>query len=98
MPASYSVCYHLMPVKPLSSLFELVDLCKKKYLKAIKIPCLVMQSKVEHTIKPASAQYIYDHLGTAVKKLVWYHHSGHILTLDNERDDVFAKIYEFLME
>lgn len=50
-----------------------------------------MQSKVEHTVKPASAQYIYDHLGTADKKLVWYHHSGHILTLDNERDDVFQK-------
>ena len=98
VPASYSVCYHIMPVKPLSSLFELVDLCKKKYLQSIKIPCLVMQSKVEHTVKPASAQYIYDHLGTADKKLVWYHHSGHILTLDNERDDVFQKIYEFLME
>ena len=98
VPASYSVCYHMMPVKPLSSLFELVDLCKKKYLQSIKIPCLVMQSKVEHTVKPASAQYIYDHLGTADKKLVWYHHSGHILTLDNERDDVFQKIYEFLME
>ena len=88
----------MMPVKPLSSLFELVDLCKKKYLQSIKIPCLVMQSKVEHTVKPASAQYIYDYLGTADKKLVWYHHSGHILTLDNERDDVFQKIYEFLME
>jgi len=24
--------------------------------------------------------------------------SGHTLTLDNERDDVFQKIYEFLME
>lgn len=59
----------MMPVKPLSSLFELVDLCKKKYLQSIKIPCLVMQSKVEHTVKPASAQYIYDHLGTADKNL-----------------------------
>ena len=64
-----------------------------------------MQSKVEHTVKPASAQYIYDHLGTADKKLVWYHHSGHILTLDNERDDVFQGSFrtfpaltEFLME
>jgi len=94
----FFIRYHMMPVKPLSSLFELVDLCKKKYLQSIKIPCLVMQSKVEHTVKPASAQYIYDHLGTADKKLVWYHHSGHILTLDNERDDVFQKIYEFLME
>lgn len=95
---SYNACYQVMPVKPLSSLFELVSLCKKQYLPAIKIPCLVMQSKVEHTVRPASAQYIYDNLGTTAKKLVWYHHSGHILTLDNERDDVFKRIYDFVME
>lgn len=94
----YSACYQVMPVKPLSSMFELVNLCKKQYLPAVKIPCLVMQSKVEHTVSPASAQYIYDHLGTKAKKLVWYHHSGHILTLDNERDDVFKRIYDFVME
>lgn len=98
VPASYSVCYQVMPVKPLSSLFALIALCKKYYLAAIKIPCLVMQSQVEHTVKPASAQYIYEHLGTVSKELVWYHHSGHILTLDNERDDVFQKIYKFLVE
>lgn len=98
VPEEYNVCYRVMPVKPLSSLFQLVELCKKKYLAAIKIPCLIMQSKVEHTVKPASAQYIYDNLGTVDKKLVWYHHSGHILTLDNEREEVFQRIYKFLME
>ena len=98
LAAPIYVCDQVMPVKPLSSLFELVSLCKKQYLPAIKIPCLVMQSKVEHTVRPASAQYIYDNLGTTAKKLVWYHHSGHILTLGNERDDVFKRIYDFVME
>lgn len=95
---NYCVCYSVMPVNPLRSLFKLLELCKKQYLPEVKIPCLVMQSKAEHTVKPESAQYIYDHLASEKKGLVWYNHSGHILTLDCERDDVFKKIYEFIKE
>ncbi len=98
VPEEYSVCYHVMPVKPLKSLFELIELCKTQYLEKIKIPCLIMQSKVENTVKPASAGYIYEHIGSNKKELVWYYNSGHILTLDREREDVFKRIYNFIME
>ncbi len=91
----YNLAYNVMPVKPLSSLFALTALCKKKILPQITIPCLIMQSTVEHTVKPSSASYIYEHLGSKYKKLVWYHRSGHILTLDVEREDIFQKISEF---
>jgi carboxylesterase len=84
-----------MPVKPLSSLFALTELCKQKLLPQITIPCLIMQSTVEHTVKPSSAAYIYEHLGSQCKELVWYRSSGHILTLDIEREEVFKKISEF---
>lgn len=95
---NYAVSYSYMPVKPLRSLFKLVKLCKDEYISKIKIPCLIMQSKVEHTVRPESAQYIYDNLTTLKKKLIWYQHSGHILTLDQEREDVFERIYNFIME
>ncbi len=91
----YNLAYDIMPVKPLSSLFSLIRLCKQELLPQIKVPCLIMQSLTEHTVKPVSAQYIYDHLGSSSKKLIWYKHSGHILTLDIEREDIFQKISEF---
>lgn len=91
----YNLAYNVMPVKPLSSLFALTELCKQKLLPQITIPCLIMQSTVEHTVKPSSAAYIYEHLGSQCKELVWYRSSGHILTLDIEREEVFKKISKF---
>ena len=94
----YCLSYNKMPTKPLTSLFALLKECKENLLAQIKIPCLVMQSKIEHTVQPQSAQYIYDYLETAQKKLVWFEHSGHILTLDCEHELVFQEIGKFFAE
>lgn len=93
----YNLSYNVMPTKPLGSLFELLNLCKKKYIKDIKCPAIVLQSTIEHTVVPESAQYIYDNLGCRVenKKLVWLNKSGHILSLDVERVIVFEEITDF---
>ncbi len=98
--AQYCQAYDRMPTRPLPSLFALVGECKKKLLAQVKIPALVLQSTVEHTVQPRSARYIYEHLGTplAQKKLLWFERSGHILTLDCEHAEVFAAIGEFFAE
>lgn len=96
--APYCLSYNKMPTKPLTSLFALLHECKEKLLGQIKIPCLVLQSKIEHTVQPRSAQYIYDRLQSGRKKLVWLEHSGHILTLDCEYKQVFAEIANFFGE
>ena len=74
-----------------------IKTCKKELLQKITIPCLVLQSKIEHTVNPKSAQYIYEHLATAKEKkeLVWLEKSGHILTLDCEHIMVFKAIADF---
>lgn len=91
----YCISYDRMPTKPLTSLFALLQECKQKFLGRITIPCLILQSQIEHTVKPKSAQYIYDNLRTALKKLVWFKHSGHILTLDVEHEQVFHELASF---
>lgn len=93
----YCISYDKMPTRPLVSLFVLLRECKK-LLKGINIPCLVLQSEMDHTVKPCSAQYIYDKLGSYKKYLVWYKNSGHILTLDSEHLKVFAEISRFFEE
>ena len=93
----YCQAYDRMPTKPLTSLFALIKACKKELVQKITVPCIVLQSTIEHTVKPKSAQYIYDNLGTPkeAKKLVWLEKSGHILTLDLEHEKVFQAVADF---
>ncbi len=87
----YSITYDVTPLSSLSSLLSLIKHVDG-LLPSISIPALIIQSKKEHTVKPESAQYIYDRLGSTEKKLVWLNKSGHIVTLDVERDTVFQEI------
>lgn len=91
----YSITYEVTPLSSLSSLLELVKHVRG-VLPAVTVPALIIQSKTEHTVEPESAQYIYDKLGSAEKQLVWLNKSGHIVTLDVERDFVFHKLDQFL--
>ena len=96
----YCQAYDRMPTKPLTSLFALIKACKKELVQKITVPCIVLQSTIEHTVEPKSAQYIYDNLGTPkeAKKLVWLEKSGHILTLDAEHEKVFQTVADFFAE
>lgn len=94
----YNHSYDVMPTKPLGSLFSLMNDVKNKFVKQVKVPAIVFQSTIEHTVVPKSAQYIYDNLGSAKKELHWLHHSGHLITLDKERMQVFAEIERFFQE
>jgi carboxylesterase len=91
----YSVCYNAIPLKSLNSLLQLIK-TMEQVLPKVDVPALVMQSKAEHTVIPDSAQYIYDRLLNTDKELVWLEHSGHILTLDMEREKVFNMVAEWI--
>lgn len=91
----YNIGYDLTPLRSLSSLLDLIQLTKSR-LKLLKVPLLVVQSKAEHTVRPESAEYIYRHAGSQHKELLWLYKSGHIITLDKEKELVFQKVAEFL--
>ncbi|MDF2874120.1 MAG: hypothetical protein K0R22_803 [Sporomusa sp.] len=91
----YSITYDVTPLSSLSSLLELVKHVMG-VLPLVTVPALIVQSTKEHTVEPESAQYIYDKLGSAEKQLVWLNKSGHIVTLDLERDYVFQLLDQFL--
>ena len=91
----YSAGYDQTPLSSLSSLLDLIDSVKGD-LGKIHCPTLLVQSRREHTVRPESASFIYDNLGSAEKELLWLEKSGHVVTLDSERETVFKKISEFL--
>lgn len=98
VPEEYCVHSEVMPTKPLLSMFKFIKKCKTGFLKKITVPCLVMQSKIEHTVRWQSAQFIYDNIASEKKKIIWFEHCGHILTLDKEREAVFNEVLAFLKE
>ena len=84
-----------MPVPCSISVLELIDNVKE-LLPQVTKPILLIQSKIEHTVKPESAEYVYENVSSVDKSLHWLEESGHIITLDIEKEQVFNLIGDFL--
>lgn len=86
--------YTITPVRALASLLQLIRLVKQE-IPGLKMPALIIQSWMDRTANPKSGQYIYEHLGSANKKLIWLQESGHVITRGPERELVFQAVEEF---
>ena len=93
----YYVGYDRTPLSSLSSLLELIRLVQED-IRSVRCPSLLIQSRREHTVRPESALFLMERLGSKTKELFWLEKSGHIVTIDLERETVFAKVAEFLTE
>lgn len=65
-------------------------------LPRITTPTLILQTRADQVVDPQGAQWIYDQLGSTHKELYWLERSQHLLPLDEERDEVIAKVAKFL--
>lgn len=92
----YYQSYHSYPLRPLYTAFLEIDKMPEGELAKVTCPILIMQSKVEKTVKPVSAKIIYNAVGSKEKEIAWFNNSGHILALGPERHDVYKKVDNFL--
>jgi carboxylesterase len=83
---------------PVGTAAELTDLIRaaRRTLGRVTCPALVIQSKTDETVRPKSAEIIYDGLGSVEKGLVWLERSRHVAVLDVERDVIVAAILDHL--
>jgi len=65
-------------------------------LARVQVPTLIMQGRCDRSIPADSAQILFDSLGTKDKEIVWWSNSGHAITVDSEREAVWARAYEFI--
>jgi len=91
----YFVGYDKTPLSSLSSLLELIQSVETD-LPHITCPSLVLQSRREHTVRPESASFIFERIAARQKEIFWLEKSGHVVTVDIERETVFEKIIDFL--
>jgi carboxylesterase len=67
----------------------------EKRLGHVTAPLVVMQSRNDHVVPADNPEIIINGVSSAIKRLIWFTESYHILTWDVEKDEVANKIIEF---
>ncbi|CAH0159222.1 alpha/beta hydrolase [Peribacillus sp. NPDC101481] len=88
----------LLADKPMNTLKALQELITdvREHVDLIYAPTFVVQGRHDDVINPKSADIIIDAIESPVKKIKWYEESGHVITLDKEKDQLHEDVLEFL--
>ncbi|RDI41076.1 alpha/beta hydrolase [Falsibacillus pallidus] len=62
----------------------------------IYAPTFVVQARHDHMINTDSANIIYNAVESPLKEIKWYEESGHVITLDKEKEQLHEDVYQFL--
>jgi len=65
-------------------------------LHEVRAPVLLIHSRQDATVDPQTMPRIYERLGSDDKHMQWLDHSGHIVTDDREREQLYRAILEFV--
>lgn len=86
------------PVYPTAASHEVLRLMPeaRQALPRVHCPTLIVHSLADETIHPRSAQIIYEGLGATDKEIVTLQASGHVITLDCERERVAQESLQFI--
>ncbi|QHS23223.1 alpha/beta fold hydrolase [Virgibacillus sp. MSP4-1] len=66
------------------------------HIDEIYTPTFVVQAGKDEMINPESANYIHNEVETDEKQIKWYEDSTHVITLSNEKEQLYEDIYQFL--
>ena len=100
VPASCQTAYKIAYKKmPLLSVHELVDFMKttEAFLPKVQVPLLLFHGRHDHTARKESATYIYQHVASRQKEM-HYVEAGHMLMLENAREEIFRQTVTFLRQ
>ncbi|MBM7690993.1 carboxylesterase [Peribacillus deserti] len=83
---------------PMDTLKALQDLIAdvRNHVDHIYAPLFVVQARNDHMINTDSANIIYNSAESDDKQIKWYEESGHVITLDKEKEQLHEDVYSFL--
>lgn len=83
---------------PFEALNEFKDMVlqTKEELSTITAPSLVIQGILDDHVYQESAEVIYQGVSSSLKEIRWYENSGHVITMDKEKKQVFEDVHAFL--
>ncbi|WP_079527055.1 alpha/beta hydrolase [Halobacillus hunanensis] len=62
----------------------------------IYTPAFIVQAEQDEMINTESANYIYEQIESDQKDIKWYKNSGHVITMDKEKEQLYEDILAFL--
>ncbi|MGM7702812.1 alpha/beta hydrolase [Pseudalkalibacillus sp. Hm43] len=83
------------PMNTLKALQELISDVRSN-IDMIYTPTFVVQARHDEMINTDSANIIHDSIESDQKSLKWYEESGHVITLDKEKEQLHEDVLEFL--
>lgn len=89
------ITFQETPMKTLKALQNLISDVRHS-IDMIYAPTFVVQARHDHMINTDSANIIYNEVESTNKQIKWYEDSGHVITLDKERDQLHEDVYQFL--
>lgn len=86
------------PAYPTRSIHELKQLLAemRAALPAITVPTLLIHSRQDRGVDPGSMLQIHAQLGSEDKEMVWVKNSGHVITRDKAKEQVFQAAEAFI--
>ncbi|OAH54693.1 MULTISPECIES: carboxylesterase [Bacillaceae] len=83
---------------PMNTLNALRDLVQdvRNHIDHIYAPTFIVQARLDKMIDTNSANIIFDSVETDEKQIKWYEQSGHVITLDKEKEQLHEDILSFL--
>ncbi|MFB4164516.1 alpha/beta hydrolase [Alteribacillus sp. JSM 102045] len=87
--------FKTLPLDTITSVNGLIDEVRDS-LDMIYAPAFIVQATQDEMVEPKSAQIIHDEISSDAKELKWYEESGHVITMDKEREQLQEDIYQFL--
>lgn len=86
------------PGYPLKGANELHFLLKEmqERLPSVTAPVLIIHSKRDRSVSEEHPEKIFKNLKTKHKSILWLDNSGHVITLDAEKDRVFQAVADFI--
>ena len=89
------VSYPRNPVRSIGELNRLL-IEMRAALPKVRVPVLLIHSKDDQYVLPENAEKNFNALGTSDKELVWVTGSGHVVTRDAARHQVFETALKFI--
>lgn len=88
--------YETVPTTGASELLQMQHVTRR-LLPQVHTPAIIFYSTHDATLDPAAPRITLDELGSQDKELVILHRSGHCMTVDAEREAIFARSHGFIV-
>lgn len=87
--------YRQIPLRSMAQVEQLLE-AMRHALPRVRAPVLIVQGRRDWVIPRDSAREIAELVGRARADIIWLPRSGHVATLDRDREILFAAVRRFL--